>query len=116
MEYKKIYIFFLTLAFIFCKYSQTQKHNLDKWIKLERRNKKRSQTISDNEKYLIDLWIMSECRNCYGDPYDTHYPKHSPLFRDGFHYNKNLDKYKYICKKYKHKPWRKLKNSSSYQN
>ena len=61
--------------------------------------------ISSDEKGLIEVWIVENDLNQYGDPKDTVYIGGTPLFDERT--GRGIDKYEYIIKNHPDKPWNK---------
>lgn len=61
--------------------------------------------ISFEEKGLIDVWVLENNLNQYGDSKDTVYIGGTPLFNEMT--GESIDKYEYIVIKYQDRPWLK---------
>lgn len=61
--------------------------------------------ISSEEKQQIEVWIIEQGLNQYGDPEDTVYIGGTPLFNERT--GESIDKYKYILRNHQNGPWLK---------
>ncbi|DAZ98592.1 TPA: hypothetical protein N0F65_001011, partial [Lagenidium giganteum] len=59
--------------------------------------------VSDEEKALIDAWIVKAHRNKYGDDPDMYYTGGTPLFDEST--GENIDLYTYIIEQHPDRPW-----------
>jgi hypothetical protein len=63
-------------------------------------------SISSAEKRKIDVWIIKNNLNEFGDPKGTVYAGGTPLFSEAT--GKKIDKYQYILDKHPNKPWNNM--------
>jgi len=61
--------------------------------------------LTDEEKELIEAWVLENNLNQYGDSKDTVYMGGTPLFDEKT--GKSIDKYEYILKNHPDRPWKK---------
>ena len=60
--------------------------------------------LSETERAQIEVWIVENGLNEYGDPIDTSYAGGTPLFAETT--GKTIDRYDYIIKQHPDRPWR----------
>jgi len=70
----------------------------------------KNQPLSDEEKKLIQEWILKSDLNEFGDSKDTMYAGGTPLFDEST--GQSQDLYEYILKNHPDRPWLNLKNQN----
>jgi hypothetical protein len=70
----------------------------------------KNQPLSDEEKKLIQEWILKSDLNEFGDSKDTMYTGGTPLFDEST--GQSQDLYEYILKNQPDRPWLNLKNQN----
>lgn len=75
------------------------------FVILQKEKKQEEGEISLKEKQQIEVWIIENNLNPYGDPKDTFYIGGTPLFNERT--GQSIDKYQYILEIHLDKPWLK---------
>ncbi len=75
------------------------------FVILQKGKKQEESEISLKEKQQIEVWIIENNLNQYGDPKDIFYIGGTPLFNERT--GQSIDKYQYILERHLDKPWLK---------